>query len=180
MRIFTELEIMQKRMLLSDWEGFSKRYFSQCNSHDPVLADQIHRANLDTYRDAVSDAFESALKISIDQKCEAIYFEYDLDNSWNSSFFTCPDYNPLDFDDDDWACEFNNVIPAGSQLLFANIYDDTDNFCSTDAATDTTLYLIARTTELLNNVVTGHKLLGTNICLGFHDQNPIHRLKSAG
>ena len=170
---------MQAHITSGEWATFDDHYFAQCSAHAPELATEIRRADLNLYLDTVSEAFDKSLPIALEREFAAIYFEYDLDNDWESNIFLCPEYKPIESDDDDWACDFELDLPAGSQSDFANIYATTDNFCQTDAATDTTLFLIARTAILLNNVIANRDLGPINICIGFHDQNPIHRLRSA-
>ena len=179
MRIFTELDRMQDRMLANDWPAFDDHYFAQCRETDAGLADAIRKTDLTSYLDEISRAFDESIPIAIERNDAAIYFEYDLDNDWNSHVFLCPEYHPIETDDDDWACGYEHHLPAGSQTDLSNIYVNTENFCQTDKATNTTLFLIARTTFLLNNVITNRDLGSLNICIGFHDQNPIHRLRVA-
>jgi hypothetical protein len=179
MDIFAELDAMQQRIHDGNWSAFSDHYSSLCANYNADIASIIRRTDLSPYLDDVSSAFASSFAIATEHKCPAIYFEYDLDNNWDSNFFICPQYNPPDADDDDWACDSDHRIVAGSQDDFAAIYIQTDNFCNNDESTAITLYLISRTTELLNTVIRGRESPGINICLGFHDQNPIHRLRCA-
>lgn len=176
MDIFAELAEMQRRILANDWSAFEKHYETICHAANPSAAKQIASADLGYYSDRKFGAYCKALKKAQSAHAPAIYFEYDLDNEWQSSFFICNEYAEPEAGDDDWACDFDTSVRASSIPEFAEIYDSTDKFCCSPEATAITLFLIARTTAALRAVVS-RKLPGTvRICIGFHDQNPIHRL----
>ncbi|KAI9134035.1 hypothetical protein [Acaryochloris sp. CCMEE 5410] len=177
MDIFAELDVMQDRIFADDWSAFANHYASLCSTYNAGAASLIRNIDLSPYRDAISSSFALALSEAPKQPCAAIYLEYDLDNGWDSTFFICPQYHPLEAKDDDWACYFEHSIDAASQDDFASIYAQTDHFCNTNEATAITLYLIARTTEVINTVIHDHELPSVHICIGFHDQDPIHRLR---
>ena len=111
---------------------------------------------------------------------KAIYFEYDLDNGWDSHFFLCQDYRRADENDEDWACEWLSAFNGPGNPTLARLYKENKSFDETPFALGSTLYLVART------VATFGSAFGTmkqpppcSVCMAFHDQNPIIRRYSA-
>jgi hypothetical protein len=139
-------------------------------------ARRIASTDFNYYNERQYDAYCKALKKVRTADARAIYFEYDIDNSWRSSFYVCKEYAELEVGDDDWACRWVSQVRGCGIPEFTEIYNTTDTFCATPEATAITLYLIARTTAALKATVI-RKSPGTiKICIGFHDQDPIHRL----
>lgn len=174
--IFAELTKMQDRLLTNTWDVFQTHYEGQCAAANPEVARQIADTELNYYNDRHYDAYCKALKKARSADALAIYFEYDIDNDWQSSFFVCKEYADLEVGDDDWACRWLAQVRGSCISKFAGVYNATDKFCRTPEATAITLFLIARTAAALKMTVA-RKPPGTiKICIGFHDQNPIHRL----
>jgi hypothetical protein len=85
-------------------------------------------------------------------KAKAVYFEYDLDNLWQSGFFLCGEYKPESADDEDWACDWikdfdNPNFPEASEIYLENRFD------RTATAKRSTLYLVTRTVAALGRCV---------------------------
>jgi hypothetical protein len=131
---------------------------------------------MEYYEDRLFSAYCEALKEARRTAAKAVYFEYDLDNDWHAWFFVCPEYRRLEEQDDDWACSWASDHQAPSNPEFAEIYGATEKFCETDRATAITLALIARTIIALNSVVERERPGEIVVCIGFHDQDPVHRL----
>lgn len=176
MDIFAELAMMQERIQANQWDAFESHYQSLCASADSEMARCIAGTDLSYYNDRQFDAYCKALKKARSVEARAIYFEYDLDNDWQSSFYICKEYAELEAADDDWACRWVSQVRGSCIPAFTKIYSRTDKFGQTPLAIAITLFLIARTTAALRATVA-RKSPGTiRICLGFHDQDPIHRL----
>ena len=111
------------------------------------------------------------------QKAPAIYFEYDLDNNWDSTFFICKEYSALEDNDDDWASNWNEDLQGPRLKEFANIYE-IDGFDINETAVGSTIYLIART---VISYAKAYQVLSDEsslaVCIAFHDQDPIIRIK---
>jgi len=179
LNVFEELQEMQSWLDAGDWFALCGHYHDLCSGHDPHAAALIRAANLTGYSNRVEAAFKTAVESAKGTASNAIYFEYNLDNSWDSTLFLCPNYRGLEDEDDDWACEFTQHISAGAQQQFADIYEQTDQFCNNDQATAATLYMIARTVGLVQQLGNGIETPSIALCAGFHDQDPVHRLKHA-
>lgn len=176
MDISAELAKMQERILTENCDAFEARYNNICAAANSEVAKRIAGTDLNYYNERQFDAYCKALKKARSADAIAIYYEYDIDNDWRSSFFVCKEYAPLEIGDDDWACRWIAQVRGSGISEFTEVYNATDKFCNTPVATAITLFLIARTTAALKKTVA-RKPPGTiKICIGFHDQDPIHRL----
>lgn len=175
MDIFEELEVMQNMIPPKDWTEFESHYRNLCSkTANSNIAERIERVDFSEY----SKELESSWKLSLSSsdKANAIYFEYDLDNNWDSSFFVCQEYTKREFGDDDWACEWLKDLQGPKFEELTEIYADTDNFCKTPEATAITLYLIARTVATFGRIVSRQDINNLAITIGFHGQDPIMRI----
>lgn len=105
----------------------------------------------------------------------ALYFEYDMDNDWQSSFFICNDYTMLSEEDDDWASDWISSVKGPDLKEFAKIYAE-NGFDYNEEAIGITLYLIIKTVILFGKVAESIEI-NIPICIGFHDQDPIMRIR---
>ncbi|WP_241484418.1 hypothetical protein [Bacillus clarus] len=79
-------------------------------------------------------------------------------------------------DDDDWACEWETCLEGPSLKRFNEIYNVSGGFDETDVATGVTIFLIARTIVSFLKSISNYEL-NIPICIGYHDQDPIMRIK---
>lgn len=178
--IFEELSEMQTRMDRDGMQETVQHYSLLCQRHsdqwEPIATTEINK----DYLDRLFEAYCEAFKLAEGSDAAAIYFEYDMDNQWDANFFVCESYAPPEEEDDDWACDYVEAIPAPGIGSFATIYQELDGFCTDDSSTTATLFMIARTAEALSAVVDRKPAEQRAICIGFHDQDPIHRLRNGG
>lgn len=174
MEIYDYLDQMQAELLKHSWPEIEAKYYDLCSKLvGKEQAKRIQNINLDLFQSKLKDAFSTSLHIANQNSAEAIYFEYNMDNDWNSTFFICDEYTKLSEGDDDWASEWISEVEGPDLKEFAQIYTE-NGFDNNEKALGTTLYLIART------VVTFKKIIETihiQICIGFHDQDPIMRIQ---
>ena len=176
MNVFDELSNMQKLIFNNNWGEFEKHYHSLCESYSPDLAKQIASGESQYLTDRIFGSYCKALKKARKNNAKAIYYEYDLDNDWKTAFFVCPEYYPINEKNDDWACHWLSDHIAPGIHDFGKIYAKLGGFCNSDENTAVTLYMIARTTSILNSIIQRKPPQNINICIGFHDQDPIHRI----
>ena len=69
-------------------------------------AERIKAIYLGAYEESIRLALYEAIQIATSEEAKAIYFEYDLDNEWDSQFYICEEYFSLEEEDDDWASEW--------------------------------------------------------------------------
>lgn len=137
-------------------------------------ARKIYSLSLESYKNELRDRFQQALTIAEKAKAKAIYFEYDMDNSWSSAFYIHEEYNPQEYGDDDWACDWIDQVDGPFNESFAQIYKE-NGFDVHDCAIGTHIYLIARTVALLVEIVREFEV-DMVVGIGFHDQDPIMRI----
>lgn len=178
MDIFEHLDELQVDLREKNLEEIEEKYFNICSElAGTERANSIKRVDLNEYVNELKTGLEQSLKIAQEQTARAIYFEYDLDNNWDSSFFICDEYSPLEDEDDDWASDWNENLEGSSLEEFADIYQ-LDGFDSNEAAIGSIIYLVART---VISYAKAYQILSDEssiaVCIAFHDQDPIIRIK---
>ncbi|WIV21174.1 hypothetical protein QPK24_11105 [Paenibacillus polygoni] len=171
MDIFAELEYIQKALFDQDLDSLEEKYFSLCcELAGNKEAERIRNIKLHDYEKKLKETLLRTILNTNQHSDQAIYFEYDLDNSWRSTFFICNEYKNLTEKDDEWACDWVDEVTGPELEKFADIYNEF-GFDSSNA-----LYLITRTvtvfTKLCRNITYDKP-----ICIAFHDQDPIMRTK---
>ena len=176
MNIFDYLEELQAELFEKSYEEMEAKYYELCSTTvKGNAAERIHNISLDTFQKQVKSSLQEAVHIVNEQSAKAIYFEYDMDNDWESTFFICDGYSSLFEEDDDWASDWIEEIEGPSNKEFAQIYQE-NGFDATEKAKAITLFLIVRTLVAFGTVAKSIKL-NVPLCIGFHDQDPIMRIK---
>lgn len=176
--IFELLDQLQVDLREKSREEIEEKYYVICSKLAGTdRANTIKQIDLIQYVKELHTGLEKSLKIAQEQTASAVYFEYDLDNKWDSAFFICEGYNQLEDEDDDWASDWTEDFEGPSLEQFSNIYD-LDGFDGNDAAIGTTIYLVTRTVIA---VARAYKSFSDEssvaVCTAFHDQDPIIRIK---
>lgn len=176
MDIFDYLEEMQVELFQKSFEEIEAKYYRLCSTiAGDNVAERIRSINLDILQIKLKSSLKKALYIANEQSVEAIYFEYDMDNEWESTFFVCDEYNSLSEEDDDWASDWIAEIEGPINSEFAQIYQE-NGFDTTEKSKAVTLFLVIRTVIALGEVSQSMKV-NVPLCIGFHDQDPIMRIK---
>lgn len=176
MDIFGCIGDMDRYVSRRDWDGLEQAYAGTCQSlAGKDLCSKIERVNLAGYQTSLREGLEKAIDRAITLSAKAVYFEYDLDNDWQSAFFICQNYLPQSVGDEDWASDWEDTIDGPSLPKFGGIYEE-DGFNRTDRAIGSTLYLIARTVATFGRAFEGLNAGELAVCMGFHDQEPIMRI----
>ncbi|OCA90445.1 hypothetical protein A8F94_00710 [Bacillus sp. FJAT-27225] len=178
MDIFEYLGELQADLREKNSNEIEEKYYTICSElAGTEKANTIKQVDLNEYVNELKAGLEKSIKIAREQTIRAIYFEYDLDNDWESAFFICEKYNQLEYEDDDWASEWTEDFDGPSLEQFGSIYE-LDGFDGNDAAIGSTIYLVARTVTAFARAYT---LLSDEssiaVCIAFHDQDPIIRIK---
>lgn len=176
MDIFDYLEEMQVELFQKSFEEIEDKYYRLCSTiAGDNVAERIRNVNLDILQTKLKSSLQKALYIENKQSIEAIYFEYDMDNEWESTFFICDEYSSLSEENDDWASEWIAEIEGPINREFAQIYQE-NGFDATEKAKAVTLFLVIRTVTALGTVAQD-VTVNVPLCIGFHDQDPIMRIK---
>ncbi len=176
MDIFDFLEEMQYELIHGNLTEIERKYYTLCSDKaGKNEAKRIQSVKLEKYRQSIEKGISQSVKLASKSSAKAIYFEYDMDNEWSSNFFICDEYNILNEQDDDWACDWIDEVEGETLEEFADIYSE-NGFDTTSKALGNTLYLVARTVVTFAHV---SQKAQTNIpiCIAFHGQDPIMRIK---
>ena len=141
------------------------------------LAERIGSVPVDAYENALRTGLAQSLALGAREQAAAVYFEYDLDNAWQGHFFICREYEPAAVGDNDWASEWLAVVDGPPLPAFAAIFAE-GGFAASEAAAGSTLLLVARTVAaFMRALASAGEHFGLAVCLAFHDQDPILRLR---
>jgi len=177
--IYEHIAEMKPLIARRDWDGLEASFRKCCEDlAGERQASKIAALDFVSYQRALENSFAKAVQGAHEAGAKAVYFEYDLDNDWQSNFFLCGEYSPEEAEDEDWACDWKAEVagpefPAASEVYLEN------NFDQTPVAKGSTLYLVARTVAACGRCVDKHPLGNLAVCIAFHDQNPIMRLRGS-
>lgn len=174
MDIFQYLEEMQEDVFSLAVEQIEAKYYDICCMlASTECAERIKVIDLESYKESIRVGLEATVERATNEEAKAIYFEYDLDNEWDSQFYICEEYFPMEEEDDDWASEWTYNIEGPGSVELADMYTE-NGFDTSEKAVGITLYLIAKT---LCSFISVRSEVQSNIpiCIGFHDQDPIMR-----
>ena len=175
MNIYNYIEQMSSYINAKDWQGLESNFkknaeFLAGKEH----ASEIAEVDLSSYQNSLCAKLSIAVEKARNSNAKAIYFEYDLDNDWQSYFFVCQNYNQQTIQNDDWACDWIDELKGNDFSLFGDLY--VTGFDSTEVAKGVNLYLIARTIATFGRCCEMHQDNNFAICIAFHDQDPIMRI----
>ncbi|MFM9904832.1 MAG: hypothetical protein ACKVQJ_09705 [Pyrinomonadaceae bacterium] len=179
MDLFKYIEDMSSFIEDRNWDGLeaSNRTIAESLAGKERI-DAIAMADLSDYHRVLCKGLAFALNKATEVGARAVYFEYDLDNNWQSHFFICEDYiskaNVQGPGDDDWACEWIDEIAGEGCSLFGQFYES--EFDANPMAAGVNLYLIARTVAAFGRCCDSYSDEKVAICIACHDQDPIMRI----
>lgn len=137
--------------------------------------ERIDRLDFPAYARSLDDAYKKAAKRFSRCDARALYFEYNLDNFWQSGFFICQGYTPASEQDDDWACDWIDESDGPDFPEAGDLYEE-NHFDRTDMAKGSTLYLVGRTVAAFGRSFETHPITADAVCIAFHDQDPVMRV----
>lgn len=163
----------------ADWDGLEEDFCLRATvSASEAVAHQISRVPLVQYVKRMRSLIKRAYHKAARSSCQAIYFEFDMDNEWYSTIFVCQDYNPERKKDDEWACDYCDEMVAPTLPKFGVIYSN--HVCGQDGegATDAVeSLLIASTVAAIGRAASGLDLKGVALCVGYHGQDIVFRIR---
>lgn len=179
MDIYEHIAQMKPFIAGRDWDGLEASYRCCCEElAGEEQTRKIGTLDFPSYQAALAESFAQAVERAQVADALAMYFEYDLDNDWQSNFFLCGDYNPESAGDDDWACDWLDEVSGPKFPAASEVYSE-NNFDRTPLAKGSTLYLVARTVAAYGRCLDKHPSNALAVCIAFHDQNPIMRLRES-
>ena len=175
MDIYDYIEQLTPYINSGYWDALESHFKSIAeNLAGKQYASKIAEADLSSYQASLCAGLSLAIEKARDLDAKAIYFEYDLDNKWQSNFFLCQDYNSQISGDDEWACDWLDEVNGPDLPLFGGLY--VEGFDSTEHAKGANVYLVARTVAAFGRCCEEYQDEKFAICLAFHDQDPIMRI----
>lgn len=174
----SHLDQMRSYIRLRDWGHMEQHFHAVCyDLAGPRWAHRIASVDLVGYREALCQGLSQSLTRAQVLSARAVYFEYDLDNDWQGSFFIHATYRrEISRGDerwapdwDDWACDWLESIDGPSCPELVSIYQETSGFDKTDLDQGVTLYLVARTIAAFGHASTTLAPGDIAICLAYHD-----------
>ena len=177
--IYEYISRMKPFIASHDWDGLERKYRKLAvKLAGKQQAARIADLDFASYQRLLDPFVVDAAMGAEALKAKAVYFEYDLDNDWQSGFYLCGEYNPESADDEDWACDWiedfgGPEFPEASKIYRENYFD------RTPIAKGSTLYLVARTVAAFGRCVVHTAPPNLTVCIAFHDQAPIVRILEA-
>lgn len=173
--LYTELNILS---LHNDWQSLEQHFYQLAEQHaGSELAKRIQSLDLTGYTIRLSSFLVTECMRASHHAVKALYWEYDLDNQWNSHLFFCDTYTRLNHNSDAWASQWIDCITGPDLKDFAALYRQFGGFhIEDDAEVAVTFYLIARTVEAFGRAVQAAPTHKMSICVGHHDQGRITRV----
>jgi len=171
---YSHIEQLQMDLLSMKPNDIDEKYHLVCAKlSGEFIANAIKDLDLSLYTSDLRMKLERDLA-DLDQGVKAIYFEYDMDNSWEGAFYFCLDYEPLEKESDDWASNWDHYLEGPSCKPFSDIYINIGGLEDEDEV-GITLYLITRT---IMAFISATEKLSVNIplCIVFHDQDQVMRM----
>ncbi|MGG3805652.1 hypothetical protein [Metabacillus fastidiosus] len=176
MEIYQYLDQIQTELLNHSWKEIEIKYYKLCSElAGKEQAQRIRDIDLNAFQSELNEALCTSLHIADQNSAAALYFEYDMDNEWKSSFFICNDYTMRSEEDDDWASDWISSVKGPDLKEFGKIYAE-NGFDYNEEAIGITLYLIIKTVIAFGKVAESIEI-NIPICIGFHDQDPIMRIR---
>ncbi len=178
MRIEDQLEEMRGYIARNDWDGLENTARKRAEKlAGKEIATKIAAVDLSAYSEQLEDAMKDIFESAEDQDAAAVYFEYDMEHQWSSTFFVCPDYSPEDEEDDDWAADADEELEGPECAELAEHFDS--EFDATPKERGINGYLIARTIAAFGRCVETMPDGEFAVCIGYHDQDRVTRIRES-
>jgi len=164
-----------------DWQGLEDHYAEMATRMSGSEAQRaVLGVALSDYEESLKEVLARAFERLAAVGGTAVYFEYDIDNDWQSYCFLYDHYRPESEGDDDWAVPWKEDIEGPDLPVFTEMYQTFGGFdVRDDTQVGVTLYLIARTTACFGRALESLTVPNVAVCLGYHDQGDLTRMREA-
>jgi hypothetical protein len=140
------------------------------------VASAIAALPTDADREALRAVLLDALERAHRAGAAVVNVEYDLAQQWAVWLFVCHEYAAVEEGDESWAQEYAEELRGPTLDDFANLHQAHGAFADSPRL-PATLYLIARLSVTLQELASSAPYPRIGICLGYHQQDPIWRLR---
>lgn len=162
-----------------NYDGLESIYSNQAREWSGRgLARKIGEVDLRSYQAELALGLAEAERSAEEHGAKAVFFEYDVNNGWDSRFFVCGGYAPSSAGDESWADEYVEELEGPGIPEFGGFLREY-GFDRTDQAKGCTLYMIARTVASFGRCVDPGSSGKAALCIGYRGQNPILRIREA-
>lgn len=136
---------IQDYLLSGKHKELEDEYFSLCSKMvSENIACMVRDCSLSEYMLKIRETVLTGLDISEATGGQSLYLEFDMRNNWETTLFICESYNPLEAQNDDWACNWTFDLLGPRQRQFSVLHE-IHGFDHTNAAIYTNLYMIVLT-----------------------------------
>jgi hypothetical protein len=175
------LDLIQGFSTQKDWDGLESYFHQYCERFVSAgVASNIKQVNLAECENYLTTKTNEAFSLAKAHSVKAIYYEYNIQNDWASNFYICPNYNPIETQDDDWVVNFIQIDELkGFEPTAENIPELSGCLYECEGVEERTVveyYLIARTTAAFGRATQVLDLGNIALCIGFHDQQIVTRI----
>lgn len=173
--LYTDLNTFSRR---NDWVNLELHFYQLASQHaGPDLAGLIRSVALDDYTARLHDfLYQECLRLS-HHAVRALYFEYDLENHWDSRLFICDRYTRSSAGDETWATHWIDSVSGPNLQEFALLYKQYGGIQAENGKEIAlTFYLLARTVAAFGkavDTVPTHKMA---VCIAHRGQKKITRV----
>jgi hypothetical protein len=177
--IYEQFEAMRDPIGRRAWTELEDRYLRACDAVDGNAALAVRSIDTTAYADLLTRTLLHASALAQVLEHAAAYWEFDLDNGWQSSVFFCTAYREESAGNDDWAATYDptSTVEGPAMADFAAIYRSSWDATAEDTATN--LYVIARTVAIVGRTAAESWRAATPFCAGYHDQSILFRITSS-
>jgi hypothetical protein len=180
---YKNLNDIQNLLYVKEFDKIEEKYLSLCSELAGIeTAKAIASVDISCYQEKLAFQLENIVNEYLVNQTDsdnsdiikAVYFEYDPDNDWSSSFFLCLDYLPLDEEDDDWACDWEVCLDGPNIPDFTNLNIE-EHFLRTKKSLGKVTYAHARVIAAFARACN-QVSCPIPICIGYHDQSTVTRI----
>ncbi len=178
MKIFDYLEDLYEYIKDNEWDDVENRYRKVAVklAGKDIIAD-IDDVNLDGYEEDLEAVLSETVEKCEDEGYTALYFEYDMDEDWESSFSCYSRYTAEGEDEEEeWMENLEDKSEGPTLPDFGEIYK---KYCAGDDARSAgvMLYLIVKTVCALGRRLENIQTSSLAVCIGYSNQLPIWRIR---
>lgn len=177
-RIDEQLEEMKAYIARTDWDGLENNARKRAEKlAGKEITAKIAAVDMSAYSEQLEDAMKDIFESAEEQDAAAVYFEYDMEHQWSSTFFVCPDYQPEDEEDDEWARESDEELDGPDCPELAEFFES--EFDTSAREQGINGYLIARTVAAFGRCAETMPDGEFAVCIGYHDQDQVTRIRES-
>jgi len=170
LNVLGHIEEMKAIIQARNWDGLERQSELRCQEYaGEVDSHRISGVSLRPYQESLTTGLSAAVAKATALGARAIYFEFDTDYEWRSSFFICPAYPRQ------WerllGIDYLEEMEGPEMPTFAKIYGEFDAFTPRETTMES--YLIARTFACFGRASQQITDAGFAIGIAFHDQGEI-------